>query len=71
MPFFVVVSLTVRRTSVSGQITVLIARFAAISRLDGDEPDGDNSFADDFVEAMEDLDSEQWKEPGSSHYDCD
>jgi hypothetical protein len=39
--------------------------------IDGDEPDGDNSFADDFVEAMEDLDSEQWKEPGSSHCDCD
>ena len=43
---------------------------AAISRLDGDEPDGDNSFGDDFAEAMEDLDNdnEQWTEPGSWLY---
>jgi hypothetical protein len=38
--------------------------------FDGDEPDGDNSFGDDFAEAMEDLDNdnEQRKEPGSSHF---
>jgi hypothetical protein len=44
---------------------------AAISGLDGDEPDGDNSFGDDFVEAMEDLgnDNEHWKDIESSYAD--
>jgi hypothetical protein len=48
-----------------------VALLLSISRLDGDEPDGDNSFGDDFVEAMEDLDNdnEHWKGIGSSHAD--
>jgi hypothetical protein len=31
------------------------AAAAAISRLDGDEPDGDNSFGESYIEAMESV----------------
>jgi hypothetical protein len=44
---------------------------AAISRLDGEEADDDDSFGDRYIETMEDLDNDsgQWKDPGSSHFD--
>jgi hypothetical protein len=42
---------------------------AAISRLDGDEPDDDQSFNGSYREAIEELDNdnEHWKDIGISH----